>query len=491
MESINTIRPSLTVLSEAQKEKIHSDSLKILSSVGVQVLSKRAREIFARSIGSRAVSDETVRIPREMVAAALKSVPSSIDIYTRNGSLAFHLPGETRFGIGSTTLYYQEPEIDHTVPFARKHMQSCVRLGEALSSFDAVSTVGIVQDVPVEVSDLYATLDMIANTTKPLVVLISNEDAFSPVLDLLEYLHGDLRSKPFIIPYFNPITPLVMNDETVSKMFVTIERGLPFIYSNMCMSGATAPITPAGTLVLLNAELLAGLVLSQLIKEGTPIFLGCIPTVFDMTGRGFFSDPTRFLQNLACAEMMAYYRVPHFGTGGGSIGWGGDLISAGQHWMNHLLSCMGKVGLAPFVGGVFGGKVFSPSLVVYANEIIEQARLFTRGFVLDDTSVALDEIAEAGPGGHFLTSNLTLKLFRDAYYRSDIFPNLAFEDWQAKGCPRADEALRRYTKQLIEGAKPPEGHGGLMERGEAFVQQYQTRGLKKKSSRRSRSGVSS
>jgi trimethylamine--corrinoid protein Co-methyltransferase len=459
--------------------------------VGVRVLSKRAQEIFARSIGSGAVTDEIVRIPSEIVDTALKSVPPSIDIFTRKGTLAFHLPGETRFGIGVTDLFYQEPETDQIVRFGRKHMQACVRLGEALSSFDAVSTVEILQDVPVEVSDLYATLDMTANTVKPLVILISDGEAFAPVLDLLEHLHGDLKTKPFIIPYFNPITPLVINEETVDKMFVAIERGLPFIYSNMGMAGATTPITPAGTLVLLNAELLAGLVLSQLIKEGTPIFLGILPAVFGMSGRGHFSDPMRFLQNLACAEMMAYYRIPHFGTGGGSNGWGADVISAGQHWMNHLLGCMGKVGLATFVGGFLGGIVFSPSLVVYANEIIEQARLFTRGFVLDDTSVALDEIAEAGPGGNFLTSNLTLKLFRDAYYRSDVFPNLAFEDWQAKGYPRADEALRRYTKQLIDRLQPPESHGDLMERGEAFIQQYQAHGVKKRSSRCSRSGASS
>ena len=156
MESINRIKPSLTVLNDGQQEKIHSDSLKILPSVGVQVLSKRAREIFAKSIGPGAVVDETVRIPPETVAAALKSVPSSIDIYDRKGSLAFHLPGETRFGIGVTTLYYQEPETDQVVSFGRKHMQSCVRLGQSLSSFDAVSAVGIVQDVPVEVSDLEA-----------------------------------------------------------------------------------------------------------------------------------------------------------------------------------------------------------------------------------------------------------------------------------------------------------------------------------------------
>jgi hypothetical protein len=109
----------------------------------------------------------------------------------------------------------------------------------------------------------------------------------------------------------------------------------------------------------------------------------------------------RFLQNLACAEMMAHYGIPHFGAGGGSIGWGADLVSAGQHWINHLLGCMGKVGLAPFVGASLGGKVFSPSLVTYANEVIEQARLFTRGFAFDDASMALAEIAESGRGVTF------------------------------------------------------------------------------------------
>ncbi len=102
-----------------------------------------------------------------------------------------------------------------------------VRLGSALPSFDAISTVGIIQDVPTRASDLYATLEMTANTVKPLVLLISDDDAFGPVLDLLEHLHGDLASHPSIIPYLNPITPLVINRGTVDKMWAAIERGLP------------------------------------------------------------------------------------------------------------------------------------------------------------------------------------------------------------------------------------------------------------------------
>ncbi|MGQ9600950.1 MAG: trimethylamine methyltransferase family protein [Anaerolineae bacterium] len=358
---------------------------------------------------------------------------------------------------------------DEIVTFTRKHMQDMVRLGSALSGFDVISTVGIVQDVPAKLSDLFAVLEMMANTIKPLVILVSDDDAFPAVLDLLEHLHGDLAAQPFVIPYFNPISPLVINKGTADKMLVTIERGLPFIYSNYGMAGATTPITPAGALILLNAELLAGLTLGQLIKEGTPMILGSLPAFFDMKGMGSFYDPQSYLVDLACAEMMAFYRLPHCGTSGSGMGWGADLIASGHHWMNHLLSCMGKVGLAPFVGDNLGAKAFSPTIIVYANEIIEQARLFARGFILDDQTVALDEISQVGPGGHFLTADLTLKLFRKAYHSSRIFPKLTLEEWRARGCPRADDLLRRYTQQLLEESRAPDDHADLMTRGEAFI----------------------
>jgi len=211
MENSAIIRPNLTGLNDAQKEKIHSDSLKILSSVGIRVESEKARKVFSGNIGSNAVSGDVVRIPSDIVEEALKLAPSSIDIYNRKGDLAFQLPGDTRFGIGVTDLYYQHPENDRIIPFSREHMALTVRLGERLSSYDAICTIGILQDVPVDVLDVYSILEMTSNTIKPLVVLVSDENAFLSVIELLEDLHGDLASKPFIIPLFNPITPLVIN----------------------------------------------------------------------------------------------------------------------------------------------------------------------------------------------------------------------------------------------------------------------------------------
>jgi trimethylamine--corrinoid protein Co-methyltransferase len=444
-------------------------SLEILSSVGVRVDSERGRRVLARGSGVTLEGDR-VRVSPELVEEALEMAPSTVDIYDRRGVLSFRLgAGEARFGVGVTALYYQDPMTEDVTPFERNQFRSTIRLANALSSFDVVSTVGIIQDLSPEVADLYATLEMTANTVKPLVILVSDEDRFEDVIRLLEHLHGDLSSRPFVVPYFNPITPLVINAGTVEKMEVAIEHGLPLIYSNYGMMGATTPITSSGTLTLMNAELLAGLTLSQLIKPGAPVILGSLPASFDMKGMGTFYQPQGYLVSLACAEMMAYYGLPHCGTSGSGVGWGPGLVAAGHQWTNHLVASASTMELVPFVGDTLGAKAFSPTVVVYAHDVIREARNFSRGFELDDASVGLAEIADIGPGGTFLSSDRTFGLFRDAYHQSEVLPHLTLEAWQDRGRPRAEDVLRRHTCELIASVGPPADCDELMAQGEAFI----------------------
>jgi len=465
----DVVCPHLTVLTPEQVARVHERSVALLSTTGVRVDSESARRLFRRALGPGAEEDGRVRIPGELVDWALQVAAPSLEVFARTGAPAFTLPGPARFGIGVTALYYEEPGTGEIVQFARRHMRDMVRLGNAMPGFDAISTVGVIQDVAPERSDLVQVVDMVANTTKPLVVLVSDEGAYPKVLDLLEHLHGNLAARPFLLPYFNPISPLVINEGTIDKMWATIQRGLPFIYSNYGMAGASTPILPGGMFVLLNAELLAGLVLGQLMKPGTPMILGSLPAYFDMRGKGSFYTPHSYTVDLACAEMMAHYGLPHCGTSGSGMGWGGDLIAAGHQWMNHLLSCMGRVGLAPFVGDNLGSIVFSPTIVVYANDVIAQARALAGGFPIDDDSLALDELAEVGPGGNFLMSPQTLKHFRTAYFRSAILPPMTLDDWQAKGSRNAEEVLREHTARLLTQIEPPEDHDNLLARGEAFL----------------------
>jgi trimethylamine--corrinoid protein Co-methyltransferase len=330
--------------------------------------------------------------------------------------------------------------------------------------------VGVLHDVPADQSDLYATLEMTAHTTKPLILLISDERRFPDVLDLLEHLHGDLAARPFALPYVNPITPLVLNAATTDKMRAAIERGLPLIFSNYGMAGATTPIDPIGALILLNAELLAGLVFAQLIRKGAPIVLGSLPAFFDMQTMASFYDTSSYLLNLACAEMMARYALPHCGTSGSGIGWGPDIVASGHQWANHLFSCIGSVGLVPFVGDVLGSKAFSPALLVYADEVIAQARRFAQGVPIGSLDATLSEIAEIGPAGSFLAAESTLAGFRSAYFQSRFFKNLSLEAWEAQGRPSAIERLREHARHLLDERQGPEDSARILAQGKAFIE---------------------
>ena len=465
----NNARPRLTLLSEEQKAQVHGYALRILAETGVRVDSPGVLRFLEGKLGAKASAD-VLRLPPEVVEEAIRSAPKVIEVFDRAGNSVFRLGDDRlRFGIGVTALFYQEPLTDDLTPFTRRHMQDMVRLGGALPHYDVISTVGIVQDVPVALTDLYASLEMIANTTKALVLLVSDETQFPAVLDMYEMLHGDLAARPFVLPYFNPVSPLVVNEGTADKLKVAVERGLPVIYSNYSMAGASTPLTPAGTLALLLAELLAGLTISQLMRPGAPISLGMLPVYFDMKTMMNFYDPQSVLINLACAEMMAHYGLPHTGTSGSGTGWGMDLIAADTYWLNALSFSMTKGGLAPFIGDTLGSKAISPLTIVHVHEIIDQARRFADGFQLDDAHAVLAEIHEAGPGGHFLTTPSTLERYKTGYYTSPLYPHWSMETWLLEQQPAAQQVLRQRTAALLRDAPAPADHDELLARGQAFI----------------------
>ena len=465
--------PKLSLLTEEQVATTHRASLEILENTGLKVHSNRALEIFASADGAN-IRDDHVFLSADLIQRCLDSAPSAIQIYDRSGESQFEIsagPGQGAiFGVGVTNTHCEDPRTGEIQAFERHHVALAAKLADALPNYDLLSTPGVLEDPNLEHAEVLASLEMLANTTKPLVLLLSNVKQFETTLDLFEHLLGDLASKPSIIPYFNPVTPLVLNSETSDKMISSIERGLPIIYSSYGMSGATAPITAAGTFVLHNAELLAGLVFSQLVKPGSPIILGCLPSVFEMRHMTSAYTPQTMLVNLACADMMAHYQIPHAGTSGSGAGWGSDLPASGMLWMNHLTSAVGNAGLVPFVGGNFDSLVFSPMNVVYSNEIIRLVRLFTEGFSLDTDAIDLKTIQETGAGGNFLQSDQTLRLFMEIHEQhSQIWPGVSLEAWQKMDSPGALEMLRTKTLDILEQSTPPSDRDELLQRGEAWL----------------------
>ena len=466
---MNNVRPHLSLLSPEQIQQVHQYSLRILSETGVRVDSEAVVELL-RSTGQVQIDGSNVKFPAEIVAQAIKSAPPVIQMFDRRGEPVFRLGNDRlRFGVGVTALYYQEPVGDKLEPFTREHMRIITSLASSLKHYDVISTLGIVRDVPEALGDFYGNLEMFANTTRSLVLLTSDEQNFAPLLGMFESLHGDLGNKPFIMPYFNPVSPLVMDSGTLLKMQTSIERGLPFIFSNYSMIGATTPFTPAGSLALLIAELLAGLTISQVMKPGAMISLGMLPAYFDMKNMTNFYDPQSVLLNIACAEMMAFYNLPHTGASFSGTGWGMDLIASDSYWMNTLTFAMTRGGLAPFIGDSLTSKTISPCTIVHAHEIIEQALRVADGFQLDGAQAALADIAKVGPGGSFLSMPSTLKNYKTGYYNSPIYPRWSMEKWQAQGQPDARQVLRDKTQAMIQNLSTPDDYAGLIAKGEKYI----------------------
>jgi len=470
---LENARPRLQLLSEEQKKVIHNYSIGILENTGIKVESKKALEIFKKS-NAVTVESEVVYIQADLVNHAIKVAPSNVEIYKRNGDFAFNLGKnqgvETYFGIGVTNTYFQDIESSWVEPFTRKHMQHSTMLGDMLGNYDMVSTLGIPSDVNAKQSDLYSTLDMYANTKKPLILLISESKTIEDVFELLSFLHGDISEKPFSIPYFNPITPLVLNKSTTDKMIASINMRLPIMYSNYIMYGGTSPISEGGSLALLNAELLAGLVFGQLVKEGSAMILGSLPAAFNMTTMGSYYTPSSYLLNLACAEMMNYYEIPHCGTSGSSNAWRADLLASGDLWQNHLSSCIGKVGCAPFVGGNFDSMAFSPTTVVLSNHIIGVAKKFSKGFTINDETVNPGEINEVGHGGNYFTTEQTLASISELNTESAIWPPLTLDQWKMQGMPETEKILIDHTKELYSTAKKAvDENMYIIDNGEDFI----------------------
>lgn len=471
---IENVKPKLQLLGPEQMNQVHQYSIRILEKTGIKVESKTALEIYKKSNAVR-IKNDVVFIQGELIDYAIRSAPSGIDIFNQAGEIAFRLGkeqgDETYFGIGVTNTNFQDIESGRIEPFTRKHMQHCTKLGDMLRHYDMISTIGVPSDVPVDQLDLISTLDMLANTSKPLVLLIEEGERIQHVFDLISYLHGNISKTPFCIPYVNPVTPLVMNASTTDKMIASINQQLPLMYSNYSMYGGTSPKSEGGSLALLNAELLAGLVFSQLIREGSKIILGSLPAAFNMRSMGSTYTPSSYLLNLACAEMMSFYKIPHCGTSGSGNGWGADLSASGDLWLNHLSSCIGKIGCAPFVGGNFDSMVFSPQVAVLSDHIIEVAKQFANGFSLNDEQVSLSEIDQVGHGGNYLTSAQTLASLSEASSETPpIWPSLNLESWRAQNMPKAGKFLIDYTRDLYARAmRASDQNSEIIQMGEDYI----------------------
>ncbi len=418
---ISTDSASHRVLTHAQLDQIHDASMTVLEQTGVRIDSEEARALL-QDAGAHLSGDGRVRIPARLVEWAVGAAPSNVTIYDRTGREAMRLGRRrTYFGTGSDTPNVIDPRTDERRRAVLSDIADFARVCDALPTIDFVMCMGIASDVDPTTAELHHALAMLRNTTKPFVFTALDLAAAQKLTAMFDIVAGGreaLRERPFALMYNEPVSPLGFARDNMDKLLFAAEMGMPSVFMSGLLCGGTSPVTPAGGLVLGNAESLAGVLIAQLKRKGAPVVSGGGILGMDMrTMAPSYSTPEFMLTMAALAELAQYYSLPAWGYAGCSDAKTFDAQAAADaaEWV--LMAALSGSNLVHDVGFLESGLTSSFDQLVFTDEVIAKCARLVGGVAVDEDSLATRAIADVGPGGHFLAHRHTARHFREQLAR--------------------------------------------------------------------------
>jgi trimethylamine--corrinoid protein Co-methyltransferase len=451
--------PRIQILSRAQIEQIHEATLHVLERVGVKVYEQEALELL-RSAGCRIDDKKTVKIPGHLVHEAIESAPKTISIADRNGQKCIQLGGDNvYFGpAGVSAPYIRDSWTGERRPLVKADIENAAKIVDALPNIAFIMVNGVISDVSEKVADLHEFEAMLRNTTKPIVLISQNRQNLAVALEIAKEISGSLESfqkAPFFISHPEPSSPLFHTREAIEKLLFSAEKGIPQVYPSAIMSGASAPATLAGTLVITNAETLSGLVIAQLKKKGAPFIIGGIISIMDMsTGILSYGAPEKDLMQAGFVDMARHYRLPVWGTGGNSDSKIVDQQAAIESTFSCLMSALSGANMVHDPGYIESGLTTSHEMLVMTDEIVGMVNRVMRGITIDEEHIALDLIERVGPQGNFLSEDHTFKHFRKEHWHSTLFDRQVYASWRNNGEKDLGARLKERVKQILNTHEP-------------------------------------
>jgi trimethylamine--corrinoid protein Co-methyltransferase len=448
--------PRLKILSRDQIERLHLSTLEVLRRTGVDVKEEMALGIFQK--GGCFVENERVRIPAHLVEWALNNIPPRLSLCGRSGNPAMLLEeNNVYFGTGSDTPNVVDPFTGKKRLAVLQDVANVAKTVDFLGEMSFVMNSGIASDVDPDISDIYHFEAMVTHTTKPIVFTAWSLENLKIIIQMAEVVAGGeekLKNSPFLALYTEPISPLMLSEESTQKLMFMAEKSLPVVFTPAVLTGGTGPVTIAGGLVQGNAEILAGYVLANLINEGTPFIYGGGVLPIDMsTSLMSYASPEFMLATSALTDMARYYRLPMFSFAGCSDSCTYDQQASLEGALWTLLSFLSGGNLVHDVGYINNGLTMSFEQLVASNEVIGLVRRITRGFEISDETLALDLIDDTGPGGEYLTSEHTLQNFRRNWF-PDLLSRITYERWEKEGKKNLGQRAADKARSILENHKP-------------------------------------
>ena len=453
---------------------IHEAAVDILSQTGLGFSSDPALELFKRH-GFR-VDGKRVRITEAQVLKALGQVPSGFNVRARNDRHSLVIDENAIVfapTAGAPSVAAASGEIR---PARFSDYETCCRLVQTSDQIDLTSFMMI---QPMDVSPQTAHLDMlraaILMCDKPFMSATTSVRAACDSMEMAAIVYGGpekLLEQPVTVAVVNPKSPLQYSEEQAGLIIEMARFRQPVAITNMILAGSSGPVSLAGVLALLNAEILGGIVLAQLAGPGTPVIYGSISAPLDMkTASAACGAPETVMLALATVQLARFYHLP-CRTGGmltdahlpdaQALAEGTLLLAnAVRSGANFVLHACGQL-------GSFLALNFEKWLI--DEEICRSIRQMVTPIRICAETIDVETLKSVGMDGHYLTHPKTFETYR-SLSQPVIFNRRGHSKWVASGARPVDElATDALDRRLDEYIRPPIDEG-LEKAIEEFVNQ--------------------
>ena len=472
--------PPMTIVSDDEIESIHRASLQVLSEIGMDFTLAEARDILQKA-GAK-IEGERVRFDPAMVEELITSAPSQFTFHARNPENTTVIGGENMvFGtVGS-------PPSCHDMDGGRRTGNNeDYRKFLKLAQF--FNCIGFVSGYPVEPIDIHPSIrhlealrDMVVLTDKPFHAYSLGAERILDGIEIARIGRGisaeQMEKEPSLYTIVNTNSPLKLDTLMLRGIIEMSSRNQIVCVTPFTLAGAMAPVTVAGALVEQNAEALAGLVFTQLVRKGAPFIYGGFTSNVDMkSGAPAFGTPEYMKACIVGGQLARRYKVPYrtsntcaantvdaqaayesvFSLWGVTMG-GGNLIMHGAGWLE-------------------GGLVASFEKFVLDCDLIQMVMEFLKPLETTQDALGVEAIREVGPGGHFFGAQHTLARYSDAFYAPIVSDWRNNQQWLAAGKPEAMQKANTVYKQALAEYQEPALDPATREGLDSFVERRKREG---------------
>ena len=444
----------LQYLTDEQLDKLQEATLDILENVGVKFPSKKALIVFAEHGAQVDKNTQIVKLKRDMVFKALKTVPRYFVMGARIPQYDLDLEdGTTYFTTDGCGVEVVDLDTGQPRPSSKADVGMMARVADYLPSIGFYWPMVSAQDCG-RTSPLHELDACWNNTVKHIqseTIMGRREAQYAvEIATLISGTKEELRKRPPLSSLICTVSPLMQDQPGIEAAMVFAEAGIPVGFLAMPTLGTTAPSTQAGALAMGDAEIISATVLMQLMFPGCPIFHSMMQAWADMRTGGYVSYPRDARGRYGVVEMAHHWGMPSLGAC-----YGTDSVSPGT-WQSAaepaLDSFLAGLASPEIVTGMGLARTYTrlfPEQIILDDDLYQRARAYLQHMDVDDESLAMESIRKVGPGGHFLGQKHT----RD-HMRTSLVRGVTHQlDAQNKYRDPV-EVARERVRSIIENHKP-------------------------------------